>query len=333
MNKTKTKTLTLTLSGALLLAACGSEVVSDATDVVEEATTTTTEQVEVIEEETTTTTEAEIEETEEDILDTISFDFTGLEPLGEDFVYEGWVVIDGAPVSTGRFILTPDGEQEFLSESLVDDLSEATTAVISIEPAVGDDPAPADPKPLAGDIVDGVAELNAYHPAALGTDFEGYGGQFVLATPTSASEDDEYSGVWFIDIEDGVATQGLDLPELPAGWEYEGWVVVDGTPLSTGKFTTPDGPDDFDGFSGVDGDGPPFPGEDFIENAPEGLDFPLDIRGSDVVLSIEPVEDDSPAPFAFKPFAANIPEDIEDHVGIELGEGPAFPVGTAIISN
>ena len=30
-------------------------------------------------------------------------DLSGLEALGDDFVYEGWIIVDGNPISTGRF--------------------------------------------------------------------------------------------------------------------------------------------------------------------------------------------------------------------------------------
>ena len=51
-----------------------------------------------------------------------------------------------------------------------------------------------------------------------------------------------------------------------------------------------------------------------------------------MVISIEPADDDSPAPFAFKPLAAQVPAGIGDHQDILLGAGPAFPTGTATIS-
>ncbi|MDW3178122.1 MAG: anti-sigma factor [Acidimicrobiia bacterium] len=262
----------------------------------------------------------------------VSFSFEGLEPLGENFVYEGWVIVDDSPVSTGRFTLEADGTQLFHTGSLADDLAAATAVVLTIEPAEGDDPAPADAHVLAGDIIDGVAQLSVGHPAALGNDFTQASGQFVLATPTTAVEDDELSGIWFIDIVDGAAAQGLDLPELPAGWVYEGWAVIDGQPVTTGRFTDAGAADDFNGFSGTDATGPNYPGEDFIQNAPEGLTFPTDLTGSTVVVSIEPQDDDSPAPFAFKPLAAEVPDGTTDHVGVALGAGPAFPTGVATIT-
>ena len=261
----------------------------------------------------------------------VQLEFDGLEPLGEGFVYEGWVIIDGAPVSTGRFNVEADGSLTFLTSSLAEDVSAATAVVITIEPAVDPDPGPADPKPLAGDIVDGVAQLSIGHPAAIGDDFSTSGGQFLVATPTTETTDDEYSGVWFLEVTDDGPVAGLDIPVLPAGWVYEGWVVIDGQPVSTGRFLDPAGPDDSGGFSGPLGN-PPFPGEDFIVNAPDGLEFPLDLRGvGTVVLTVEPADDDSPAPFAMRPLAAAIPGDLEFHGSVELGPGPGVPSGTATL--
>ena len=266
----------------------------------------------------------------------VQLEFDGLETLGEGFVYEGWVILDGAPVSTGRFNVEADGSLTFLSDSLVadEDLARATTVVITIEPAVDPDPGPADPKPLAGDIVDGVAQLSIGHPAAIGDDFSEAGGSFFVATPTTESTDDEYSGVWFLVPPAGEGqppTAGLDIPELPAGWVYEGWVVIDGQPVSTGRFLDPAAPDDFGGFSGPLGN-PPFPGEDFIVNAPDGLTFPLDLRGNGtVVLTIEPADDDSPAPFAMRPLAAPVPAGLEVPGSVDLGPGPGVPSGVATL--
>ena len=106
--------------------------------------------------------------------------------------------------------------------------------------------------------------------------------------------------------------------------------MIDGQPVSTGRFVDPGAPDDFSGFSGPDGS-PPYPGEDFIVNAPDGLSFPTDLRGDTVVISIEPADDDSPAPFAFKPLAAEIPADLEVPGAVVLGAGPALPTGVATL--
>ena len=256
-----------------------------------------------------------------EITTNVALEFDGLEPLGDDFVYEGWVIIDGEPYSTGRFIVDVDGNQEYLSGSAIEDVSEASTFVLTIEPAESDDPAPSTVRLLAGDFVDGEAQLSVGHAAALGTDFSDASGQFILATPTTESTDDEVYGVWFIDIVDGAPVAGLDLPVLSDDWVYEGWVVVDGQAVSTGRFSDPAGPDDFNGFAGDDADAPPFPGEDFIQNAPEGLEFPKNLAESTVVISIEPADDDSPAPFTLKPLLAEVPGDVEGADEVQLDAG------------
>ena len=33
----------------------------------------------------------------------LTLNLTGLNELGTDFVYEGWIIVDGSPVSTGTF--------------------------------------------------------------------------------------------------------------------------------------------------------------------------------------------------------------------------------------
>jgi len=84
----------------------------------------------------------------------------------------------------------------------------------------------------------------------------------------------------------GAPLPSLDLPTLPEGWEYEGWVVINGQPLSTGKFLKVDEADFATPYSGAS-PGPAYPGEDFLQNAPAGLTFPLDLSGSTAVISVE----------------------------------------------
>ena len=119
-------------------------------------------------------------------------------------------------------------------------------------------------------------------------------GKYIIAAPTgTGATEEEFSGIWFLDNSSGSAVAGLDLPELTAGWKYEGWVVIDGTPLTTGTFTgCRCAADEGAPFSGTN-PGPSYPGEDFLVNAPSGLTFPTDLRGKTVVISIEPVPDNS----------------------------------------
>ena len=40
----------------------------------------------------------------------LNLNISGLENLGDDFEYEGWIIGDGAPVSTGTFDVNDNGE-------------------------------------------------------------------------------------------------------------------------------------------------------------------------------------------------------------------------------
>ncbi|MCF6294228.1 MAG: anti-sigma factor [Flavobacteriaceae bacterium] len=239
----------------------------------------------------------------------LTLNLSGLEELGSDFVYEGWIIVNGNPVSTGTFtsITFP---QTFAIESA--QLAAATTFVLSIEPTVDPDPAPAATKILAGDFSGNSANVTTNGVVG---DYADASGKYILATPSDGMMNNENSGVWFLGSLP--PTAGLSLPTLPDGWIYEGWAVIDGTPVTTGTFSAVDMPDSFDGFSGMDGV-PPFPGEDFLENAPSGLTFPVDLSGMLSVISIEPVPDNSPAPFSLKPLIGHIPDPAEDHVVYDM---------------
>lgn len=119
-------------------------------------------------------------------------------------------------------------------------------------------------------------------------------GTYNLATPTDGNNDiNEKSGVWFIDSINAVGgpKQGLKLPELYNGWIYVGWVKIGDYFISTGKFQKTVGADlPIDDTTSYSGDSPgfSFPGEDFLKNAPTGFNFPLDLSGSTVFVSMEP---------------------------------------------
>lgn len=253
----------------------------------------------------------------------LTLDLTGLETLGDDYVYEGWVIVDGSPVSTGTFT-SVNFPQSFNVDK--DNLDKAATFVLSIEPAVDPDPAPAATKVLAGDFLGDSANVNT----GLVGDFTSASGSFFLRTPTDetgTNNGNDENGVWF-GIPGTPPTPDFTLPVLPEGWAYEGWVVGDFGPITTGTFTTFDMADNSAPFSETLQSGPPVPGEDFFINAPAGETFPLDVRGRTVVISVEPVPDDSPAPFALKPLVGTAGQDTAPathSLGLNLG---SLPTGT-----
>lgn len=258
----------------------------------------------------------------ENLLSTLTLSFSGLSDLGSSEVYEGWIIVDGSPVSTGIFTVDGNGD---LSKSnfnvATDDLEAATMFVLSIEPANDTDPAPSDLKVLSGAFSGSSASLDL----GIIADFSGIAGKYILATPTSMDDTDENSGIWFLDLATGSPTLGLTLPDLSSNdnWIYEGWAVFPGAsgPISTGTFENANG---FDSnmagpYKGMNGDGPAFPGDDFVTGSNSGVTFPSDLAGGMVVISVEPQIDNSPAPFLVKPLVGQVGAGATDHVTYTMG--------------
>ena len=260
----------------------------------------------------------------------LTLSFTGLSNLGSDYDYEGWILVNGSPVSTGVFTVNDNGEMsQSTFEISLDDLQAATKFILTIEPSPDTDPAPSHTHYLGGDFSDGMADLSVADAAAFDNDFSTAAGHYILATPTNGADTNEKSGLWFLDISGGSPAEGLTLPMLPDGWKYEGWAVIGGTPVTTGKFLNTDEADESAPFSGPMA-GPPFPGEDFLENAPSGMTFPTDLSGGAAVITIEPDPDNSDSPFALHPLAGGIPSDATDHTTYTMDNGAdGFPTGTA----
>ncbi|NOU58560.1 anti-sigma factor [Marinifilum sp. JC070] len=251
---------------------------------------------------------------DDDVLvqDRLSLNISGLEDLGDDYAYEGWLIVNGKAVSAGIFNVDGSGalsQNSFAIDS--DDLANASAYVLTIEPSPDSDPGPSSVHILAGDFSGNQANLSVGHSSAIGSDFSTSTGSYILATPTDGADTNENSGVWWLDPSAGPGA-ALNLPNLPAGWKYEGWAVIDGVPVTTGKFTSLDSADESAAFSGSQA-GPPFPGEDFLMNAPSGLTFPTDLAGATVVISVEPEPDNSAAPFLLKPLVGMVPSDAADH--------------------
>jgi hypothetical protein len=178
--------------------------------------------------------------------------------------------------------------------------------VLSIEPTPDPNPAPSDTKPFAGVLACTGDSCTGNADAATGTgiDLTGKSGIFTLAAPTGSNQGSAYfNGIWFFDPNNTPFTP-LNIPNAPAGWKWEGWVVK-GSPISTGTFTNVTGLDsDQAGPEAGTNPGvsaaPPFPGQDFVVP-------PRDLSdGYTAVISLEPNPDDSAAPFFFKPLTKSI---------------------------
>ncbi len=259
---------------------------------------------------------------EESVDYNIDLEFTNLANLTSGH-YEGWLIISGAPVSTGKFKFSSSGEITDLSYQVITDpflianldIVNVTDFVLSIEAEGDTDSIPGDVKPMAGACNPVTKGGTLSHN--IGVDLSSVSGEYILATPTDNPASDELSGVWFLNQTGPVA--GLTIPDLSGtDWIYEGWAVMGSTPVTTGRFNKSDEVDDFDGYSETTNPAPPFPGEDFLLNAPPGLTFPTDLSGETIVISIEPRVDSDPAPFQFKPLIGSVPVSASDHVEYQM---------------
>jgi len=253
------------------------------------------------------------------------FNVSNLAPL-EQGVYEGWVVRGDDKFSFGTFNTTSTG-------SIVGQINfnetqpvEGDKIVVTIEPSNDTDPGPSSTVVLAGDITNGKADLT--FPVDLST----FSGRYITGTPTNDPEGFENSGIWFV-IPGSPLTPSLNIPDAPDGWIYEGWVVYEGTPYSTGKFKTNSERDDFNSFSGINSSGPNYPGEDFVRNLPgDSEPFNLDNGSSMVVVSLEPDQDGTDptgdGPAQVKPLSALISASIVDHTPTDLTLDTSAPSGS-----
>ncbi len=248
----------------------------------------------------------------------LSLSFQGLGNPGEDWAYEGWIIVDGKPVSTGAFTVDEKGMAS-ATDFQVDAhaLKNATAFVLTIEPSPDPDPAPSAIHLIGGDFDGDSATLTTAPPLALGVDFSAVTGSYILGTPSSKMAAEDYrKGIWW---------PALSLPALPDGWVYEGWVVGPDGPISTGRFASGDMADsDGNGPAAGPNPGPSFPGQDFIDPA-------IDLTsGYAAVISIEPEPDTAPGPFLLKPLVDKNIDDAGDHGSQDMtNQAASFPIGAA----
>jgi hypothetical protein len=260
------------------------------------------------------------------------------ESLGEFNVSEDGKTLIGPGGVPVRFEIPADDNPQ-----LIDDI------IVTIQPEThhADNPASdAEPGPafLGGKVYGsadiGVADLDESYSHALGISYANVAGVFSLMAPTSPG--DSASGVWFVDGQTPLLTQGLrNLPAPPAGWVYEGWAIPPiveiipdqndavGIAYSTGRFLRAD-TSDFDGAGPNSGSAPGlnFPGQDFIIHAPGGPPAAADLRGWSFRITLEPEEDNSPNPFCLTILTTRpdqVPHPLMHSIPMENIAGTAFP--------
>ncbi len=271
----------------------------------------------------------------------LTLSFANLPALNEgtEGIYEGWVIVDGAPVSTGVFNVNAMGQTVAPGTSTVitftvdDSIGLSSAVKITIEPVGDMDPAPSGLVLMTGDVAGAVTALVAALPdlATLMTS----AGAYILATPSDNGVDmtNDNQGIWYLTMP-GPSAGLTNLPDLGPNWTYEGWIVdtsgMSPVPYSTGTFNAATGVDSDE--AGCNAGGPPFPGQDFTAFHCGPI---LDLDSGDfvAVISIEPVPDNGPGPFQFKPLVGMVPTDALTNGGT-LGNQVAatFPTGTATIT-
>jgi len=269
--------------------------------------------------------------------------FTNLAPLDEavEGHYEGWAILGGMPVSTGKFNVNGAGMPVELGGGPVipefdvgQDISAANYIKITIEPVGDMDMIPSGLVILAAPVLGSQADLVTDVPnrTVLETMTTG---AFILATPSDNPDvpDNNDQGIWFLTMP-GPVPGFMNLPDIGPKWTYEGWAVdvsdpMSPVPYSTGTFSMASGADS--DAAGCNGGGPPFPGQDFVAFQC-GPVLDLDTGDFAAVITIEPVPDNAPMPFQLKPLAGAIPTDALG-MNNDLGNQAAatFPTGTALL--
>lgn len=273
----------------------------------------------------------------EDQISRIRLDFNGLQNLGPDYWYEGWINWLEKSPSGERQVLKSVGvftvdDQGVMSQNIFDInlgyLQGAQEFILTVEEDAdpgqrykftpqGDSTVvdtiyePSADRILAAAVSGNTGLLSIGHEEVLDFDFAQASGTFLLNTPTDPDNALKTSGIWFIDLDTtGTPVKGLNMPGLPTGWTYEGWVEINGQTLSTGQFKNIQGFDLSNRYSDNKTKGYAFPGEDFLKGAPAGLTFPLDLSGGVVYISLYPPHPEGAnRPFTAIPLKAAIPAD------------------------
>ncbi len=269
---------------------------------------------------------------------------TGLPPLPTRMgAYEGWAIVNGLPVSVGRFNIdasTAPATVRLLSGAALGPVTGATfgpastglggafplitTAsgfFITIEAPDAVRGVPTNCVVMAGDFTGPACALTMAGIAHGGTNWTLGAHQAASAAVLKASPSDGNAhpeqGLWFVGDVAG-ATPGLaDLPLRQDGWRYEAW-TTDGAPgapalagRSLGTFAGAVGRD-ADALAsptrGVANPGFAFPGADFITAfSAVGNPVSLSDGAHEVFVTIEPAEDNAEGPFPLTILSTAIP--------------------------
>lgn len=244
----------------------------------------------------------------------ITMEFSNLPKLENGARYEAWLLTTLEMRKLAEF--KEGGKIEVETANKV---KNKDSIVVTIEAANDADELPSETVILTGEVEENKAAL------VFPVDFSSTTATYVLGTPTDGEKNNDQSGVWFMKVRKPDAPLPLELPTLPTGWKYEGWVTMQGKILTTGRFSQTVGLDESDPYSGTV-PLPDFmlvPAEDYVQNAPVGFVFPPDLTDGKctVAIAVEPdhsgTDPTGDTPFVLV-FTATIPKGAVSHENYEL---------------
>jgi len=210
---------------------------------------------------------------------------------------------------------------------LLENLRKANAVIVTIQSA--NDTVPGNLRILSGGIQANKGSLNIFNVTSIGAALDTTTAVYSLFTPTDTVNTQQKSGLWFVNYNGGSLLPGLiNLPELSAGWKYEGHVHTGTTMLSTGRFTEADAADEQAAYSSTHRQ-INFPGEDFLNNPPAGITFPVDLAGANVSIVIVPSNNVFQNGITI--FSAQIPADAAPFTNYNMDKQNVFPAGNFTI--
>lgn len=261
----------------------------------------------------------------------VTLDTKNVPPLSGGY-YETWVFVDGTAQSAGKFNVDDKGVLVDFEGNAIPDKkfqisyeakNAATSFMVTAQPKDGSVTTRTNTA-----ILEGSFEVGKVSPISFaGFDPEEVLGQYMLATYSDDNDNkNEASGVWFFQNRPDKRKYLLELPQLTTGWQYEGWVNVNGKLVSLGKFTNVRTADLMTRFNDSKDDVPLSPGEDFLVADKEQVDLNMPLRlnagGVKLFITIEPVYNNvdmnGEAPFTFKILEATIPRGARTRVPLDM---------------
>ncbi len=272
-------------------------------------------------------------------------DFFNIEPLSSGWHFQAWAHKDNAWIAGPSFDLdAQDDLVDLQGNSLAGnkitftstDLTFCDSLAVTVHQNGSGTSYPTGGTILIGDIDTLSAGLESPLYGKVDPGFL----YFVFSTPTDSDTTmaNQLSGVWFTGSD--LASAGLEmLPTLPADWIFEGWVRHGDVILSTGKFTSNEGSDLSNTYYSNTAGAPPYPGEDFLINAPAGVSFPMQLAAGDtVMISLEQVADPNPDSPFIRWYARKIPSGVIFPAPLNIWtlsrvDTQSWPTANAFISN